>query len=74
MRNLKQITAFVFGKASYHIEGKNGERIVLTVDYQNNDFAIEANQTQRDQEFELEVKTIAADLLKRKHGVNFANQ
>lgn len=74
MRNLKQVTSFVFGKASYHVQGKNGEEIILTIDYKNNGFSIKNVSSVQDPNFALEVKGIATDLLSRKHAVNFANK
>lgn len=66
----KHIKSFIFGLAKYHLsDGTN--HLKLEIDYKNN-----SHQVRRlkglNPKMEQEAAEIAYDLLKRKHGVNFA--
>lgn len=82
MRELKTIKELMFGTADYHISDGNGDALVLHVDYKNGTYNLSnlSNSRQGDTvspsnpEFRKEVSKLADDLLKRKHGVNFAKR
>lgn len=70
---VQNIKAFLFNQAEYRItDGKSD--VMLKVDYANNAFAIEELGQNADQKLKSEIAEIAQDLLKRKHGVNFAGR
>lgn len=74
MKNLKYIKSFRFGYARYHLDNGDGDKILLRIDYWNNKFEIVSKGTKIDELFRSEVQKMAADLLLRKHGVNFARK
>lgn len=67
------IKAFVFNVAEYRISDGQHE-IMLTVDYSHNTFTITGDVAKIDTQLKTEIAAIAHDLLKRKHGVNFAGR
>ena len=67
----KYIKKFVFDKAQYFVGDGNGNDAVLQIDYYSNTFEIKSKQN-IDQDFQFELEKKANDLLKRKHGKNFA--
>lgn len=70
---VQNIKAFVFNQAEYRIsDGKSD--VMLKIDYANNAFTIEELGDNADQKLKSEIVSIAEDLLKRKHGVNFAGR
>ena len=72
MKNLKYITNFVFDKAQYEISDRNGNFGLLKIDYKNNKYDFKT--VQKSIKLIKEADRVAKDLLKRKHGVNFANK
>lgn len=58
--------------ATYKISGDHDE-VLLNIDYKNNRYSIDAQKIS-DEKFKKEIQKIARDLLKRKHGVNFAER
>lgn len=74
MKQAKSIERFIMGTAHYYVSGTGGDEAVLLIDYRNNSYALEKRGEFLDQAFEHDISTIAQDLLRRKHGVNFAEQ
>lgn len=68
----ENVKEFMFKTAQYYVSDGNGTTVVLQIDYENNRYAIDKNETQLRPAFARELARIAADLLGRKHGVNFA--
>lgn len=68
------IKEFVFGTAEYFISDGNGDKVKLKVNYFDNYFEIVGLGELENSEFRKEVAKKAKDLLKRKHGVNFAKK
>ncbi len=66
------INKFLFQLARYKIGGTNGASVILTVNYQDNLFKITRTSGAPNERFLNEVKSLARDLLRRKHNVNFA--
>lgn len=63
---MPKITKFYLDSAKYLI-GDDKEAVLLRVDYKNNVYSYS-------EKLKKEVGDIAQDLLKRKHGVNFADK
>lgn len=63
---MAKITKFYLNKASYLV-GDGIRTDLLIMDYKNNEFKYEGN-------LDKEVGKIARNLLKRKHGINFADK
>lgn len=74
MKITESIQEFIVGVARYHVVGTQGDKVTLRIDYKNNTFEFEKGSKRLDQQFQQEVSEIARDLLRRKHGVNFARQ
>ena len=74
MTNSKKIKDFYFVKAQYQVGDGNGNSALLTVDYKDNTFRIESTEKTHNLKFASHVKEVGRDLLKRKHGVNFADR
>ncbi|HSW99536.1 MAG TPA: hypothetical protein VLH38_00705 [Patescibacteria group bacterium] len=74
MKQAKTIQAFMVGAAHYVVSGTNGDEAVLRIDYQHNTYSLESQRTPLNPAFQQEVSEIAEDLLRRKHGINFANK
>jgi RNA 3'-terminal phosphate cyclase len=74
MKQLKTIKKFEFDSAHYRLDDGNGDAVTLNVDYKNNQYRISAAGEPGNQAFRQEIAEVAADLLSRKHGVNFANK
>jgi hypothetical protein len=76
MQDLKNVKKFIFDKAQYQIEDSLGNRGVLKVDYKSNKYQIKilSHSQNLEDTATAELHSLAADLLKRKHGVNFANK
>jgi hypothetical protein len=70
---VNNIKAFLFNQAEYRISDGESE-VLLRVDYANNAFVIEEIGKNADRKLKTEITEIAQDLLKRKHGVNFAER
>lgn len=62
---MKTITKFNFDQAQYIVEDNQGNRFVLKMNYAANSYEIEGGTSEL-------AENIAADLLKKKHAVNFA--
>lgn len=63
---MAKITKFYLNKASY-IVGNDVRTDQLIVDYKNNEFKYKGK-------LDKEISEIAKNLLKRKHGINFADK
>ena len=74
MKKHKSIKRFMFGSAQYNVSDGNGSNIVLRIDYEHGTYALEDKDKIPNGPFRQEVASIALDLIKRKHGVNFAEQ
>lgn len=72
MKKGQYIKTFLFDFAQYHVSGKNGNKVLLKINYKNNTFMIESTNTKISKNFLVEVQSIAERLLQRKHGVNRA--
>lgn len=66
------IKEFRFNQAEYYLSDTNGNKITLKIDYHNNKYQILSQKTNVDSLVEHEIKSLAKDLLKRKHRKNFA--
>lgn len=68
------IKSFIFGYAQYRLgDGANG-KVLLEIDYANNKYKLRDVGDDTNKLFNAEARKVARDLLKRKHGVNFANK
>lgn len=74
MKQLKNVQKFTFETAQYRIDDGNGGTVRLWVDYKNNTFSIDEGVCLQNRALRREAAEIAANLLKRKHGVNFAER
>lgn len=75
VQQLKTTKQFTFGTAYYHAGDGQGDCVVLKVDYANNTFMlVPRTGAQPNKTFREELGNFAQDLLKRKHGVNFAGR
>lgn len=70
---VQTIEEFRFNKAEYLIK-RDKEELILQIDYKNNTFGVEKISEEISKVLEAEARKIGADLLKRKHGVNFAKR
>ncbi len=68
-----KIARFYFDNATYRVADENDNEVLLMVDYKNNRFEL-VEQEARAKDFVEKVGLIAVDLLKKKHGVNFAGK
>jgi hypothetical protein len=68
------IKAFSVGTADYHVVSRQGDEVVLRIDYKNNTYGLEKMSKNLDEQFRQEIADVALDLLSRKHGINFADQ
>lgn len=74
MKNLKYTKTFIFDYAQYKLADRQGDQIILKIDYAKNKHAIKSLTKTIHLRFRKEASKIARDLLKRKHKVNFANR
>ena len=74
MKQLISIKRFEFDTAQYRLSDGGGDQVTLQVDYKNNRFHILGSSPVANPAFRAEIAEIAADLLGRKHGVNFADR
>ena len=74
MARKKHITSFRFDYAQYEVEDGQGNKALLKVHYAANDFQIEDKHLPVSQNFRQDLAAIARELLRRKHGVNFADR
>ena len=72
--NSSRIAQFLFDFAQYRIDGDSGDTVTLRVNYAANTYDIVSEKGSTDESFRREIKALAAHLLKRKHGVNFADK
>lgn len=72
MTHLKNVQKFTFDLAQYRVDDGNGGTLLLRVDYKNNNYSIEGSP--RHKALRRDAAEIARNLLKRKHGVNFAER
>ena len=74
--DFKNIKSFKFDKAQYFVGDGRGNELLLKVNYKDNKFDLEAKKTNGGGMKVLQnaVAIVAKDLLKRKHGVNFADK
>jgi hypothetical protein len=70
----KHINSLVFKSAQYYLRNERNEGLTLSVDYERNSFHLEGDSEKLDTIFRQEATKLAADLLKRKHGLNFARR
>jgi hypothetical protein len=73
MKNQKHIKSFIFDYAQYQLGDNSNGSVLLQVDYTNNKYKLKSTGVVN-HSLDTEAKKIARDLLKRKHGVNFANK
>jgi hypothetical protein len=71
--HVQSISKFIFNKAEYLLADESGS-LLLRIDYYHNTFEIEQQTETIKKSLHQEAKTIAQDLLSRKHGVNFAEK
>jgi phage tail tube protein FII len=74
MKHLKTIKKFEFDSAHYRLDDDSGDSVMLEVDYKNNHYHIAGADQLANPAFRQEIAEVAADLLSRKHGVNFAKR
>lgn len=72
MTKLNKIKTFVFDTAQYRIGDSRGAVGMLVVNYFENTFKIVGNELESGAK--KEISAFAKDLLKRKHGKNFADK
>ena len=72
MTHFSTITSFTFGHAVYYASDGAGDSVVLRVYYARNRFRIESRGQRVNPDFRAELAAFARDMLRRKHGVNFA--
>ena len=73
MQNLKYIKKFSFGSARYTVSDGQDEAY-LDIDYENNKYKVAKRVGETNGELKKEAEKVAQKLLKRKHGVNFADK
>ena len=76
LKNLNYTKSFIFDKAQYVLRDGNGNSILLKVDFKNNKFGYKTKKKNGGGYGVLkkEAEGIAKELLKRKHGKNFADR
>jgi hypothetical protein len=74
MKQLKTIKTFEFDSAHYRLDDGRGNSVMLDIDYKNNQYHITNASRSDNQAFRQEIAEVAVDLLRRKHGVNFAHK
>jgi hypothetical protein len=72
MKDLKFIKSFVFDFAQYYLEDESGNRIVLKINYKENNYNVYGLDKAYSREFGKEVNELAKSLLGRKSGINRA--
>lgn len=68
-----ELVSFVFDYAQYQVRDKHGVTALLKIHYAANGYEIETGVAISKQ-FRKELQLIAADLLHRKHGLNFIDR
>lgn len=53
---------------------EKGNEIILKIDYKNNSYSLKNISKTVNKSFRTEARMIARDLLRRKHGINFADK
>jgi hypothetical protein len=74
MKQLKNVKEFMFESAQYYVSNDGGDKIILQVDYKNNEYYIKEVGGVLNPAFRKDISVVAADLLQRKHGTNFAKR
>lgn len=74
MKQLENVKQFMFESAQYYVSDGDGDRVILRVDYKNNSYSIEEKGGTLNPAFRQDISQVAADLLQRKHGENFARR
>ncbi len=78
MNPLNTIKTFEFDSAYYRLDDGHGDQVSLAIDYKNNRYSItsvaRAATIRPNPAFRRHIAIIAADLLARKHGQNFASK
>ncbi len=69
---MKHIKQFIFNNARYNVRGFQDD-VILEIDYLDNRYKLISYGNILSKDFERDVHAIAQDLLKRKHGINFAD-
>jgi len=72
MQKLKKVKTFVFDKAQYRVSDSSGNTGLLQINYANNPY--EMSGAMLDKPAVAEIRLFAEDLLRRKHGRNFASE
>ena len=73
MAHKKHIASFRFDYAQYEVEDGQGNKALLKVHYAANTFQVEEGHLPVSPSFRRDLAAIAGGLLRRKHGVNFAD-
>jgi len=73
MKELKFIKSFVFDFAQYYLEDASGDKIVLKINYKENNYSVIRIEGDFKGKFKTEVDELAKSLLGRKSGVNRAS-
>ena len=73
MQNLKHIKSFKFDYARYNLSDSLGDDVVLQVNYKDNNYVVKSKTKLKNKKFRVEIDEIATQLLKKKHGVEFAS-
>lgn len=73
MEDLKVIKSFVFDFAQYYLEDAFGDKIVLKINYKENNYSVNRLEGEFKGMFKKEVEELARSLLSRKSGVNRAS-
>lgn len=73
MNDLKFIKSFLFDYAQYYLEDVKGDKIVLKINYKENNYSVTRLEGDFHGKFKKEVNALAKSLLGRKSGVNRAN-
>ncbi|OGY40359.1 MAG: hypothetical protein A2570_03735 [Candidatus Brennerbacteria bacterium RIFOXYD1_FULL_41_16] len=74
MIDIKHIKTFIFNHAQYKMSDEKGNEIILKIDYKNNSYSLKNISKTVNKSFRTEARMIARDLLRRKHGINFADK
>ena len=74
MIQTKHVKKLLFKSAQYYLSNEASQTIILAVDYEHNSYEIHAKTEPSSAVFRSEAEELAQDLLRRKHGLNFAAQ
>jgi len=73
MKDLKYIKSFVFDFAQYYLDDASGDKIMLKINYKENNYSVYKQGNIYNANFRKEVDDLAKSLLGKKSGINRVN-